>query len=469
MTSVSGDTGGPGCTLRDAIAAAETDTATGGCEAGIGADVIVLPPGVITLDEVHADHDGPTGLPSITTVVEVRSAGTVAPAGGGDDEPARATTVARAADAPPFRLFHVGETGDLTLSGVTVSGGYLEDGSSGAGMYVAGTATLTDVLFTANETQNAHGGALAAVGATLDLEEVDFTDNVVGPDDGGFTSAAVYLEGSKLDHWGGTLTGNRGSWDGGSAVVHVDAGSAANLNVDIVENEAAGIWNRGSLYLFVTLIEASANHLEGGLVNEGVANVEDSDIRRNRAQRVGGVYNTGTLDTYNVFIEDNEVLADEPGLAGGVANVGGTLALGEAGVWGNRAAGLGSAGGVFNSGYMILGNSGILRNESPAGAGIYLSAVDGPASLIIHTSVGASIRENRATGDGGGIYVDGPGLIVFEDAPGNESEIRDNVADADGNGVGRGGGLFHSGLAEGSVIQVDAIFDNVPDDIYGQP
>jgi len=83
--------------------------------------------------------------------------------------------------------------------------------------------------------------------------------------------------------------------------------------------------------------------------------------------------------------------------------------------------------------------------------------------------VGASIRENRATGDGGGIYVDGPGLIVFEDAPGNESEIRDNVADADGNGVGRGGGLFHTGLAEGSVIQVDAIFDNVPDDIYGQP
>src|SRR5690606_27477597 len=103
------------------------------------------------------------------------------------------------------------------------------------------------------------------------------------------------------------------------------------------------------------------------------------------------------------------------------------------------------------------------------GAGIYLSAVDGPASLIVRTSVGASIRENRATGDGGGIYVDGPGLIVFEDAPFDESEVRDNVADADEDGGGVGGGLFHTGLHEDSVVQVEAYFDNVPDDIYGPP
>ncbi len=53
VTSASGETGGPDCTVRDAITAANTDTATGGCPAGSGADVIELPAGVtITLTEM---------------------------------------------------------------------------------------------------------------------------------------------------------------------------------------------------------------------------------------------------------------------------------------------------------------------------------------------------------------------------------------------------------------------------------
>src|SRR5690554_5054767 len=35
----------PGCSLRQAITAAQTDTAVGGCQAGAGADSIKLPPG----------------------------------------------------------------------------------------------------------------------------------------------------------------------------------------------------------------------------------------------------------------------------------------------------------------------------------------------------------------------------------------------------------------------------------------
>ena len=46
---------GPGCTLRDAIASANTDTAVGSCAAGSGADVIDLPFGIYLMD---APHDG---------------------------------------------------------------------------------------------------------------------------------------------------------------------------------------------------------------------------------------------------------------------------------------------------------------------------------------------------------------------------------------------------------------------------
>src|SRR5262245_27246660 len=59
---------GGACTLVDAITAANTDTATGGCPAGSGADTIVLPAGSIhTLMEVNNNHFvyGSTGLPVI--------------------------------------------------------------------------------------------------------------------------------------------------------------------------------------------------------------------------------------------------------------------------------------------------------------------------------------------------------------------------------------------------------------------
>ena len=48
---------GGSCTLVDAITAANTDTATGGCPAGNGADTIVLPAGSTqTLTSVQQQH-----------------------------------------------------------------------------------------------------------------------------------------------------------------------------------------------------------------------------------------------------------------------------------------------------------------------------------------------------------------------------------------------------------------------------
>src|SRR5690606_26134895 len=42
VATTSGGTGGPDCTLRDAITAANTDAVKGGCQAGSGDDGIVL-------------------------------------------------------------------------------------------------------------------------------------------------------------------------------------------------------------------------------------------------------------------------------------------------------------------------------------------------------------------------------------------------------------------------------------------
>ena len=64
---------GDTCTLVDAITAANTDTATGGCPPGRGADTIVLPvDSTHTLTEVNNSTYGPTGLPVIRSVITIR-------------------------------------------------------------------------------------------------------------------------------------------------------------------------------------------------------------------------------------------------------------------------------------------------------------------------------------------------------------------------------------------------------------
>lgn len=81
------------CTLVNAITAANTDTATGGCPAGSGTDTIVLPAqSTQTLTSVNNTTFGPTGLPVVTSRITLAGQG---------------STLVRAGNAPEFRLLAV--------------------------------------------------------------------------------------------------------------------------------------------------------------------------------------------------------------------------------------------------------------------------------------------------------------------------------------------------------------------------
>jgi hypothetical protein len=128
------------CSLIDAITAANTDTATGGCPAGAGADTIELEADVTyTLTLVNnssTEQGGDNGLPKINSDIVINGNG---------------ATIARDPSAPLFRLFEVEETGDLTLNDVTLQGG-----DAGASSYVPGAigsngnVTLNRTVFTQN-------------------------------------------------------------------------------------------------------------------------------------------------------------------------------------------------------------------------------------------------------------------------------------------------------------------------------
>jgi CSLREA domain-containing protein len=67
------------CTLREAIIAANTDTAVDACPAGSGADVVVVPAETYTLTLVGAGEDAAaTGDLDVTADLEIDGAGAAA-------------------------------------------------------------------------------------------------------------------------------------------------------------------------------------------------------------------------------------------------------------------------------------------------------------------------------------------------------------------------------------------------------
>lgn len=126
---------GGGCTLTDAITAANDNAATGRCPAGSGADTIVLPPSsthILTVVNNESGFGEYNGLPVIESAITISGNG---------------ATIRRASDTPPFRIFLVNFGATLTLRQTTVSGGALGR-RSGGGVCNRGTLNLTGSTIT---------------------------------------------------------------------------------------------------------------------------------------------------------------------------------------------------------------------------------------------------------------------------------------------------------------------------------
>ena len=151
-----------GCTLVDAITAANTDSPKNACTAGSGADEIHLTANV-TLTLALGDNSTPygfRGLPVISTDVTIKGYG---------------FTIARdvTTPAPVFGIFAVSTTGMLSLDNTTVSGGDAAVGSGlrndGGGILNYGTLTLTNSTVSDNVAGGIAGGILNYYYATTTL------------------------------------------------------------------------------------------------------------------------------------------------------------------------------------------------------------------------------------------------------------------------------------------------------------
>ena len=226
------------CSLADAITAANTDTATGGCPAGSGADTITLT-GDIVLSQA---------LPSISSGITIDGAGYSI---SGDDA---------------HRIFYVVYPGELTLENITLKDGLAD---SGGAIYNTGTLTIRRSTLRDN-VATLWGGALTNAYGFLTVESSSFTGNSA------LTGGAIFSNGIEVSIVNSTFSANRSANYGGG--IDVQGGNLTLVNSTLYGNGSGGL-NQGSSTVKLrnsiiagssgadcqgSLAENSSNYIEDG-------------------------------------------------------------------------------------------------------------------------------------------------------------------------------------------------------------
>jgi CSLREA domain-containing protein len=240
------------CSLREAVIAANTDSATGGCPAGSGADTILFDaslakPAVFTLTLIGANEDasasGDLDLSGILTIQGL-GANQIIIDGNQTD-----------------RVFDIKSGATVTIIGVTIRNGDPGGGAGGGGILVTGTTprtklTLLASIVSGNAAEVGAGINGSGNGSSLFISESQITANTAAVAGGGIAnSGALTIENSTLDsnqaRTGGgidnfgvslnltnaTISGNSASDDGGGLY---NRGDAVIGNVTFSGNRASG-------------------------------------------------------------------------------------------------------------------------------------------------------------------------------------------------------------------------------------
>ena len=380
---------GTSCTLVDALTAANTDTAAGGCAAGSGPDTLLLTAPAYTLNTVDNTAHGANGLPAVISAIRIH---------GDPDRDGKKAVIRRSRQAgtPSFRLFTVSETGVLSLDHVELSNG---SSDSGGGLYNLGITQLTACTVSGNR-----GSGVVNRGG-----EVTLRDSVVSNNRGN--------NGGGLDNQTGTMTlidslvsGNEAVYGGGAR----NASGTLTLRASKVTRNRAS-YDGGGLYNFngqLALIDSTlsgndAAYYGGGLLNFGKAKLTRTTVSRNTAYAGGGLANDdgGSLTLLQSTVSGND--ADEFG--GGLVNgrrfygeEGGSVAI-LASTFHDNDAGYGG-GAILNwDGPLSLTNSTLSGNAAGwVGGAIYNSSFRYDGRLTVRNS---TVTGNRAEGHGGALYM----------------------------------------------------------------
>lgn len=359
------------CSLREAITAANTDAAFGGCTAGSGADVIQLPAATYQLTLANAaglnEDENATGDLDINTSLTIQGAGAATTFIQAGSDPTNG--IDKVLGVNPYCLDAV----NVTIQGVTIrygrntqTFGAADFGFTGGGLDHCGgadasTFTISDSVVADNTAENGYGGGLNI-------------DNI-----NGYTGTISLIRTTFRNNR--TLTT---SHDGNGGAVNV-WGYRPNVYITecvFVGNTTAGPYSPGGAIAFRT-VHGGSLHVQGSTVDgneasaSGGGGIAISPPTADTVIEIG----PGTRITSNSSVAGGGVYVDgyptdEPILLSGVTITGnsdlGTAPDGGGGLWIGRA-------------HVTLEHSRIANNVIAAtsgGTGLYKSDAPGTVTGI---------------------------------------------------------------------------------------
>ena len=264
------------CTLREAVQAANTNMAFGGCPAGSssGTDVILTPGAILSRGGAGEDSNA-TGDLDITSAIQIEGTG-------------RSARLMSAIKGSNDRIFDLtSSSAALYLSFLAMQGG-IPGGYQHGGVirHIAGTLVVNDSGLSSGLAD--YGGGLYSSGAgTLQLTRVSVYDNVAGLRGGG-----IYTINSS-DHYLGdvTVSGNTAALSGGGIYttghLHLNSSTVTNNNAP----DGAGL------------------HYDGTLANATTVTINNTILARNSGD-------TGATRNADLLCNDNTVKGGAYNLVG---------------------------------------------------------------------------------------------------------------------------------------------------------
>ncbi|HUU82141.1 MAG TPA: Ig-like domain-containing protein, partial [Phycisphaerae bacterium] len=336
-------------TLREAIAAADSNAA-------VTADVLAgsaTETDRITFDQAALQAEAGVGNPLVIVLggTELTISDDVDIVGLGAE-----TLTVDAGEASRV-LGITGSDVEVTLGGLTITGGRTASGYDGGGIYNSGgTLTLTDVTVSGNTASSSgEGGGIWNSYGQLTLTNVTVSGNTAG------WGGGIYNYSGTLSLTDVTVSGNTGQCAGGVCSWY---GTLTLTDVTVSGNTAYGGGGIFSAYGTWTLtnVTVSGNTAFG------------SDMEG------GGIWNIlGTWTLTNVMVSGNTA-----GYGGGICNEAGTLTLTNATVAGNAVSEEG--GGIYNDSYdpsgVTLNNSIVALNTAGGGDQDVRGGFNGRRTLI---------------------------------------------------------------------------------------